>query len=311
MVLMDEHEQEYFPEFEEGATLSDDLGDDAFFSGDDAFSEPIQDDFYMGDEDAEGEEESTGSSPVLAMVMVGVIFVFGCGWFLFQDNVDALEDVPNNYLNDKWASEAAQEERLSPASLIAERKKASKLEGEIAELEAELDSLDAAEQDTVRLQIQERHEAWKAIMAKLPRPVDVEWTIPKSGAPFPEASDMNAALADGAEVADVDVSDDQADPADDSVEEQSAQSDSESAQPDVIANANSKKAPSAAQRKRDEKALEAPKSSEAQKKRSSELAAEALRLYNQSDYKGAAGRYEKALAMGPGSFPSSSDMPKP
>ena len=60
----------------------------------------------------------------------------------------------------------AQEERLSPASLIAERKKASKLEGEIAELEAELDSLDAAEQDTVRLQIQERHEAWKAIMAK-------------------------------------------------------------------------------------------------------------------------------------------------
>ena len=70
MVLMDEHEQEYFPEFEEGATLSDDLGDDAFFSGDDAFSEPIQDDFYMGDEDAEGEEESTGSSPVLAMVMV-------------------------------------------------------------------------------------------------------------------------------------------------------------------------------------------------------------------------------------------------
>ena len=115
---------------------------------------------------------------------------------------------------------------------------------------------------------------------------------------------MNAALADGAEVADVDVSDDQADPADDSVEEQSAQSDSESAQPDVIANANSKKAPSAAQRKRDEKALEAPKSSEAQKNRSSELAAEALRLYNQSVYKGAAGRYEKALAMGPGSFPS-------
>jgi|GEM_PF-1622192 len=295
MVLMDEEEHEHFPDFEAGATLSDDLGDDSFFADDDAFSGAVNDDFFIAPEDIEDDdEEPSKSGAFVPLVLAGIIVVGAMSWFLLRDSVDPLQDVPDNYLNQKWASETAKTQRLSPDSLVAERKKASQLERQIAQLESELDGLDAEEQERLRGTIQEKHKQWKTIVSNLPRPIDGDWTIPKGGTPFPEATDMDeepdsqgepeteGEIAEG-----IDEVDQEADEATETVAGQP--------QPVPVA---------ATPPTKEKKTLEAPQTNEANQKRSSAFAAEALKLYKKADFKGAAGQYEKALATGPGSFPS-------
>ncbi|MBV70095.1 MAG: hypothetical protein CMH52_02010 [Myxococcales bacterium] len=103
--LNSEPAEDVFPEFESGATLSED-DEDSFFTSDLGFSPtstPPQDDGFTDDFDEDEAEEATGV-PRLAILFAVLIVVGGCAFAFLRDTVEPLT-IPRNSLNANWVKD--------------------------------------------------------------------------------------------------------------------------------------------------------------------------------------------------------------
>ncbi|MEE2757261.1 MAG: response regulator [Myxococcota bacterium] len=103
--LSNEPAEDVFPEFESGATLSEE-DEDSFFTSDLGFgpsSTPPQDDGFNTDFGEDETEEPQGI-PRLALLFAVLIVVGGCAFAFLRDTVEPLT-IPRNSLNENWVKD--------------------------------------------------------------------------------------------------------------------------------------------------------------------------------------------------------------